>query len=93
MNAPPREFGGKSPVVAYLRHSMTVVLPTPLAPQIKVKGVLKTRVWASWLSKARMPLMLSSLSVDIVNELAQCTWWFTRALLYFNMCLCMGVVL
>ena len=30
MKAPPLLFGGSSPVVAYLRHSMMVVLPEPL---------------------------------------------------------------
>lgn len=33
--------GGRSPVNAYLRHSMTVVLPHPLAPRISVNGGLK----------------------------------------------------
>ena len=55
MNAPPLLLGGKSPVVAYLRHSIIVlgfvskslllsfkkqtVFPEPLYPTISVNGV------------------------------------------------------
>jgi hypothetical protein len=36
---PLLEFGGRSPVVAYLRHSMVVVFPQPLGPMITVRGL------------------------------------------------------
>lgn len=39
MNAPPLLLGGSWPVVAYLRHSINVVLPDPLYPTIRVSGV------------------------------------------------------
>ncbi len=36
--APPLNWAGGSPVVAYLRHSMMVVLPRPFWPQMRVSG-------------------------------------------------------
>lgn len=38
MKAPDFEFGGICPVVAYFRHSITVVFPLPLCPTINVNG-------------------------------------------------------
>ena len=38
-DCPDRAEGGKLPVHAYLRHSMMVVFPQPLAPTIIVRGL------------------------------------------------------
>ena len=45
MKAPPvLLLAGSSPVVAYLRASMMVVLPEPFQPTIRVSGAVKMMV-------------------------------------------------
>ena len=38
---PPKQLGGNDPVVIYFKHSIIVVLPAPLCPQITVNGLVK----------------------------------------------------
>lgn len=44
---PSLQFGGVSPVNAYLIHSIIVVLPQPFAPKINVNGVEKVIRYAA----------------------------------------------
>ena len=67
-NAPPRVFGGWSPVVAYLRHSMIVVLPLPLCPTITVTGEKNSMTDICLSSKDRMPRIASLFRVAIVGQ-------------------------
>ena len=67
-NAPPRVFGGWSPVVAYLRHSMIVVLPLPLCPTITVTGEKNSMTEICLSSNDRMPRIASLFSVAIVGQ-------------------------
>ena len=68
MNAPPRVFGGWSPVVAYLRHSMMVVLPLPLCPTITVTGEKNSMTEICLSSKERMPRIASLFNVAIADR-------------------------
>ena len=68
MNAPPLLFGGSSPVVAYLRHSITVVFPDPLYPTMRVKGVLNWIASRTDGLKDRTPEMESLSILDIVDD-------------------------
>lgn len=61
MKAPPRVFGGWSPVVAYLRHSMIVVLPLPLCPTITVTGEKNSMTDICLSSNDRIPRIASLL--------------------------------
>lgn len=67
-NAPPRVLGGWSPVVAYLRHSMIVVLPLPLCPTITVTGEKNSMTEICLSSNDRMPRIASLFSVAIVGR-------------------------
>lgn len=68
MKAPPLELGGRSPVVAYLKHSMMVVFPDPFWPTIRVRGLEKVMVSRSVLSKERMPWIESWVSQEVRAE-------------------------
>ncbi len=61
MKAPPRVFGGWSPVVAYLRHSMTVVFPLPLWPTMTVTGEKNSMTDMFLSSNDRIPRIASLL--------------------------------
>lgn len=65
INAPPRVLGGWSPVVAYLRHSMIVVLPLPLWPTMTVTGEKNSMTEICLSSKDRMPRIASLLRLAI----------------------------
>jgi hypothetical protein len=67
MKAPPLLFGGSSPVVAYLRHSMMVVLPDPLYPTMRVSGVLNCMASRTAGLKDRMPEMESLSILDMAT--------------------------
>lgn len=69
MKAPPLLFGGSSPVVMYLRHSIIVVFPDPFAPTIRVRGPSNLRVWSLPLSNER-----------ILFEVNQVSWGWERSL-------------
>ncbi len=78
---PILQFGGRLPVAAYLRDSITVVLPAPFGPRISVRG--KNLIsWQVSGSKLRTPWMLSFWRCAIVggegavNALYQVTWWW-----------------
>ena len=49
--------GGKDPVQACFRHSMTVVFPLPLGPTIIVKGLKNVIASSLYGPKLRMPLI------------------------------------
>lgn len=57
--APFFVFGGNSLVVAYLRHSMMVVLPEPFVPTISVNGLLNWIVSCVSSENERIPDMES----------------------------------
>ena len=68
IKAPPLLLGGSSPVVAYLRHSMMVVLPDPLYPTMRVSGVLN---WMASLTeglKDRTPEIDSLSILDMMGD-------------------------
>lgn len=67
MNAPPLLLGGSSPVVAYLRHSIMVVLPEPLYPTMRVSGVLNWMASRTDGLNERMPEMESLSILDMVD--------------------------
>ena len=51
------EFGGESPVVMYLRHSMMVVLPQPFWPRMRTSGMGRaatTALEASFVKVAKL---------------------------------------
>lgn len=70
MKAPPLLFGGCSPVVAYFRHSMTVVFPEPLYPTIRVSGVKNWMVSLELGANERMPWMDSLSILDMEGRWA-----------------------
>ena len=74
-NAPPRVFGGWSPVVAYLRHSIMVVLPLPLCPTITVTGEKNSMTEICLSSNDRIPRMASLFSVAIVGQASAAKEW------------------
>ena len=64
-DAPLAAFGGSSPVVTYLRHSMIVVLPEPLVPTMRVSGAWNCMVIGLRWSKDRIPRICSLSILDI----------------------------
>lgn len=69
--------GGRAPVTAYLRASITVVLPQPLAPTIMVRGKQKEMTCSSSSGeKARIP-RTESLFMDAIFFLCFLgRWWW-----------------
>ena len=53
-------------MVAYFKHSMTVVLPLPLWPTMTVTGEKNSITETCLSSKERMPRMASLLRLDMV---------------------------
>lgn len=62
-----RALGGWSPVVAYLRHSITVVLPLPLGPTMTVTGELNSTAEKDLSSNERMPCIASRFRLVMVD--------------------------
>lgn len=63
--APPLLFGGISPVVAYLRHSMIVVFPAPLCPTMIVRGALNSITFCEVGENDRIPTIFNFSILDI----------------------------
>uniref|UniRef100_A0A2P2LV10 DNA repair protein RAD50 n=1 Tax=Rhizophora mucronata TaxID=61149 RepID=A0A2P2LV10_RHIMU len=62
---PDLAFGGNSPVQESFKHSIIVVLPAPLGPTMRVRGLKKVTTCLFSGSKLRMPL-ISILSTVLI---------------------------
>lgn len=70
---PERALGGNSPVQESFKHSIMVVLPAPLWPTIRVKGLKKVTTFLFSGSKLRMPL-ISILSTVLIFARSLARW-------------------
>lgn len=76
--APFLVLGGNSLEVAYLKHSIIVVLPDPFVPTISVRGFPNWIVSCDWSLKDRIP-EIESLYMDDINKWGRkCCVWICR---------------
>lgn len=60
--------GGNEPVTAYLRDSIIVVLPQPLAPTMMVRGKQKAMTCSSSLGENERTPLMDSLAMDAMTQ-------------------------